>query len=220
MTFERIIRPVNRLREPFAAGSHLLGALAAILGAAYLFHCGDGSSCSISAILVYSLALIALFLVSGLFHGLTCSDAIIAKFERLDYAAIYVFIAATYTPVCLFVISGQLGIGLLIGEWLLALLGVWLALTRGPSGRNIQVCIYLAMGWAFLLALPSLSRSLSPLAFDLLITGSVFYSIGAIIFAFDWPSLFRTRFSAHDVWHVLVLLGSISHYAVIVQIVS
>lgn len=210
----------RRLREPFSAASHLLGALAGVFGAIYLIQCSDGSCESISALLIYSFALIALFLISGLFHGLHCSNDAINKLEKLDYAAIYLLIAGTYTPVCTFVISGALGLTLLFSEWILALLGIWLALTRGPSSRNIQVCIYLAMGWAFLLALPSLSQALTPLAFNLLILGGAFYSVGAIIFAFDWPRLYRTQISAHDFWHVLVLLGSTSHYLFVVQVMS
>lgn len=158
--------------------------------------------------------------MSGLLHGLHCSEATLKKLERLDYAAIYLFIAGTYTPVCLFVVKGDFGVGLLVGEWILALIGIWLALTRGPTGRNFQVGIYLAMGWSFLLVLPSLSKILSPLAFDLLILGGIFYSVGSIVFVLNWPSLFRSRFSAHDFWHVLVLLGSASHYAFMVQVVS
>ncbi len=217
---QRAPRSKLSLREPFAAWSHLFGAFAGIFGCIYLMQCSNGSCRSLSAILIYSFALILLFLVSGLFHGVHGSDATISKFERLDYAAIYLLIAGTYTPVCLFVITGTLGIGLLIGEWALALCGMWLALTRGPSGRNLQVCIYLLMGWAFLLALPSLASALTPLAFNLLILGGILYSVGAVIFAFDWPSLFRTRFSAHDCWHLLVLLASAAHYALVVQIVS
>ena len=220
MVAEKCFWSIIRLREPFSAGSHLIGALAGIFGAVYLVQCCDGSCGSLSAVLIYSLALIALFLISGLLHGLHCSEATFNTLERLDYAAIYLFIAGTYTPACLFVISGKFGIGLLIAEWLLALLGIWLALTRGPSGRNIQVCIYLAMGWAFLLALPSFAQSLSPLAFNLLILGGVFYSLGSVVFAFDQPHLFRTRFSGHDFWHVMVLLGSASHFAFIAQVVS
>lgn len=209
-----------RLREPFASGSHLLGALAGAYGAVYLIQHCDGTCGSITALSVYSIALVTLFLVSGLFHGLNCSDVTIRKLECLDYAAIYLLIAGSYTPVCLFVITGEFGQQLLIGEWLLAFLGIWIALTRGPSSRNMQVLIYLVMGWAFLFALPSLSKALAPLSFNLLILGGVFYSVGAIIFAFNWPTLFRTKFSAHDLWHLLVLLGSASHYAFIVQIIS
>lgn len=220
MLHKRIFSSVLCLREPFSAASHLFGALAGIYGAIYLISCSDGKSYSVSVILIYSLALITLFLISGLLHGLHCSDATIQKLERLDYSAIYLFIAGTYTPVCLFVITGKFGIWILVIEWILALFGVWLALSRGPSGKNLQVCIYLVMGWAFLFALPSLSKALTPLAFDLLILGGIFYSVGAIIFALDWPHLFRSKFSAHDFWHVLVLLGSAAHFAFVAQVVS
>ena len=215
----KIVRLFLKLREPFASGSHLSGSIAGIFGAVYLVLACNGSFSSITAVLVYSVAFIALFLVSGLLHGLHCSEKLSNQLERLDYAAIYLFIAGTYTPVCLFAIKGNLGLGILIGEWILALLGIWLVLTRGPSSRNIQICVFFGMGWAFLLALPSLSKALSPVAFTLLLLGGVSYSIGAVILALDWPKLFKARFSTHDLWHVLVLCGGGLHYAFVVQIV-
>lgn len=208
------------LREPFSAASHLSGSLAGVFGAVYLLCCCDQSWASVVAILIYSLALVTLFLVSGLLHGLHCSPITISRLERLDYAAIYFFIAGTYTPICLFALPGWFGTGLLIGEWVLAFVGAWLALSREPASRNLQVFIYLAMGWAFLLVLPSLSKALSPLPFNLLILGGVFYSVGAVVFALDWPNLFRNRYSAHDCWHMLVLLGSAAHYTAILYVIS
>ncbi len=208
-----------RLREPFSSASHLFGALAGIVGAIYLLCDCDQHWSSVVTVLVYSLALISLFLVSGLLHGLHCSAATLEKLERLDYAAIYLFIAGTYTPICLFVISGPFGISLLVAEWFLAGLGAWLSLTRGPQSRNLQVCIYLAMGWAFLLLLPTLSHALSPLAFNLLILGGMLYSVGAVVFIINCPNLFRTRYSAHEFWHVMVLLAGSAHYFAIAQVI-
>lgn len=208
-----------RLREPFSAASHLFGAFAALIGAVYLVYCCDGSYATVISSVIYGLALVSLFLISGLFHGLHCSEETLGKLERLDYAAIYFFIASTYTPACLFAIGGSMGKWLLISEWLLAMIGIWLALSRGPAHRNLQVAIFLAMGWGFLLALPSLLDALAPLPFNLLILGGVFYSVGAVIFALDWPCMFRSRLSGHDFWHVLVLLGSASHYLFVVNLV-
>lgn len=211
---------ILNLREPFSAASHLVGAAAGIIGGAYLLSCCDGNQSSIIAILIYSFALILLFLVSGLFHGLHVSMKTIAKLERLDYAAIYFFIAGTYTPICVFAIKGWLGVHLLITEWTLAFIGAYFALTRGPSNRGIQVIIYLIMGWAFVLALPSLSSALHPLALNLLLCGGVIYSVGAIIFILNRPKLFCNRYTAHDCWHALVLLGSTAHYIAILQLMS
>jgi hemolysin III len=218
------------LREPLSSASHLAGALAGVFGAVYLLSYCDQTWTSVLAILVYCIALITLFLVSGLFHGLHCSEETIEKLERLDYAAIYFFIAGTYTPICLFVIKGWLGTALLIGEWSLALVGAWTALSRGhrvragracgQRERNTQVLIYLAMGWAFVFALPSLAKALSPMAFRFLLLGGLFYSVGAVIFALNRPSLFRDRCSAHDFWHLLVLLGSSAHFVAIAKVVA
>ena len=208
------------LREPFASGSHLLGALAGLFAVIYLVGSCDGSTEAVCAALIYGIALISVFLISGLFHGLHCSEAGITKLERLDYAAIYLFIAGTYTPVCLFVIGGSLGTWLLAGEWALAIIGVYLTLNRGPTHRNLQVVIFLIMGWAFTLALPSLDKALSPPLFNLLILGGLFYSVGAVIFACGLPQFFRNKLSAHDWWHVLVLLGSSAHYIMVLRIMS
>ncbi len=209
-----------RLREPFAAGSHLSGALASVFAACYLASCSSGQVLDLSIIAIYGLALVVLFLSSGLFHGLHVSENTINKLERLDYAAIYLLIAGTYTPLCFFVVKGELGWGLFASQWILAFIGMWLALTRGPGSRGLQVAIYLAMGWAFLLILPSLSAALTPRAFNLLILGGVFYSVGALIFMLNAPAFLKTRLSTHDCWHIFVLLGSAAHYGFVLQIVS
>lgn len=211
---------IRQLREPFSAASHLSGALAGVFGAVYLLTECDQSIASVFTILIYSVALISLFLVSGLLHGLHGTSQTIERLERMDYAAIYIFIAGTYTPICLYVISGWFGLELLLVEWTLAGIGAWLVLAHGPRNRGVQVAIFLTMGWAFLVAIPSLSRSLAPLPFSLLILGGLFYSVGALIFIFDWPSLFRKRYSAHDFWHLLVLLGSAAHFVAIAQVMS
>jgi len=209
-----------QLREPISAGTHLLGAIAAFIGGIYLMCSCDGSWLAVSGILVYSLAMTALFLVSGLLHGLNCKEETLVKLERFDYAGIYLFIAGTYTPVFLRVMPGSFGQSLLISEWVLAFIGIWLSLAYGPTHRKLQVFIFLSMGWAFAIAIPSLFNALSAVSFNMLLLGGVFYSVGAVIFALDWPHLKPVRVSAHDVWHVLVLLGSGAHYAMVWHVVA
>ena len=208
------------LREPFASGSHLSGALAAVAGAIYLLQACDGKSLTLVAIIIYGLALITVFSVSALLHGLQCSTDTLARLERLDYASIYFFIAGTYTPVCLFGIGGSFGTWLLAGEWTLAVLGIWLCLRHGPVNSGIQVLIYLLMGWAFVLAIPSLEKALTPISFNLLLLGGALYSIGALVFFLNWPSIFRTKLTGHDFWHVLAMAGSAAHYFFVVQVMT
>jgi len=214
------IRLTFKLREPFSAGSHLFGALAGIFGGIYLLGYTDGSLISVLVVSLYSVALVSAMLTSALFHGLHCSDKTLNRLERMDYAAIYFFIAATYTPLCIFVLQNNLGIGLLIGIWLLAFFGMWLSLRPKTPNRTWQALMCIMMGWGFLLALPSISSALAPLPFYLLLLGGACYTIGAIIFLLDWPHLSRKYFSAHDCWHLLVLGGIAAHYAFFVQIIA
>lgn len=207
-----------QLREPISAGSHLLGAIAAFIGGIYLMTSCDGSWLTLVAICIYSLAMTSLFLVSGLLHGLNCSEKTLIKLERLDYAGIYLFIAGTYTPVFTRGLAGSFGHAVLICEWILAITGIWLSLKYGPTHKKLQVIIFLAMGWGFVIAIPSLFTALSATSFNMLLLGGAFYSIGAIVFALDWPHIRLAKISAHDVWHILVLLGSGSHYAMVLQV--
>ena len=209
-----------QLREPISAGTHLLGAVAALIGGIYLVCSCDGTWLSVIGTMVYSLAMTALFLVSGLLHGLNCSEKTLMRLERMDYAGIYLFIAGTYTPVMLRGLPSELGHGLLITEWVLALIGVWLSLVYGPAGKKFQVVLFLAMGWSFAFAMPSLFAGLSAIAFNMLLLGGAFYTVGALIYALDWPHIKLARVTAHDLWHVLVLLGSAAHYAMVFNLVA
>jgi len=208
-----------KLREPFAAGSHLLGAFAGVFGGVYLVSYSDGSFASVSVAILYSLALVTALISSALFHGLHGCSKTIDRLERLDYAAIYFFIAATYTPLCIIVLNNNLGLSLLIGVWLMAFLGIWLLLRQSRPNRYWQAIIYLIMGWGFLIALPSIASALAPLPFNLLIFGGACYTIGAIIFLLDWPHLSKKYFSAHDCWHLLVLVGVAAHYGFLLEII-
>jgi hemolysin III len=53
-----------------------------------------------------------------------------------------------------------------------------------------------------------------------LLGGGVAYTIGTIIFAADWPHLIPGKFSAHDLWHIFVLAGSICHFILILCFVA
>lgn len=124
----------------------------------YLMRSCDESWLAVTGI--HSLAMTTLFLTSGLPHGLYCSESTVVRLEKLDYAGIYLLIAGTYTPVFLRVMPGSFGHGLLITEWALALIGIWLSLVHGPTHRKLQVLSFLGMGWGFVFAIPSLFTAL------------------------------------------------------------
>ena len=202
------------LREPFLAASHLWGAACGIVGTVFLV-----AECSTPArqivATIYGLSLSLLFLISGLLHGCNCSKEREDFLERLDYVAIYIFIAATYTPFCLFMVGGRNGILILSFQWIMASAGVLCTLRWGFACKWIQITIFLLMGWMFLFIVGPIMTVLTAQGFNLLLTGAAFYSVGAFIFAYAPEYVCRGRISSHGIWHVFVLLGALSHYLMI-----
>ena len=79
----------------------------------------DGRAWHVVGFAVYGASLVALYLASALNHSVHCSPRAAARLETLDYAAIFLLIAGTYTPLCLVNLRGPWGWGLLrpSGRW-------------------------------------------------------------------------------------------------------
>lgn len=203
------------LREPFLAASHLFGAALSLLGIFILASNCEGASQQIVVIGIYGFSLVSLFLASGLLHGLHHSEKGEVLFERLDYSAIYLFIAGTYTPVCVFLLKDEWGTAILCAQWVMAAIGVFCTARWGFARKTVQIAVFLLMGWMFVLTFSQLASALPNLGFILLISGGLFYSVGALIFAFAPRTFLGGRIESHAVWHVFVLCGATAHYLMI-----
>ncbi len=161
---------------------------------------------------LYGVALIAMILCSALYN-MAEHEWWRAFFRHFDQTAIFLKIAATYTPFIL--LSGGQGAWLLPGLWGAAIFGAAMRMMAPDRLQLIAIGIALAMGWAGLLAGDSLLAALSPAVLILIVTGGVLYTIGVAFFLFD-------RLPFHiTIWHVFVLAASIVFYAaVMVQLVQ
>src|SRR5581483_9115713 len=108
------------------------------------------------AVAIYGVALAALFGSSGLYHRWPAQGRGRAALQRLDHSTIFVFIAASYTPIALLVLHGALAWLILGIAWTGAAAGVTFALGWIDASRRVIVCSYLALGWVAVLALPEL----------------------------------------------------------------
>ncbi|MCC6485281.1 MAG: hemolysin III family protein [Armatimonadetes bacterium] len=199
------------IREPFAALSHLFGAGLGVVGLVALLVSAEGPWRIVSYSL-YGACLILLYTMSAAYHSFWRATDLL---KRLDHASIYLLIAGTYIPVCLISLRGPWGWALFGVEAGLALLGVTIALAWRSQPAWVRMVIYIVMGWLAIIAIAPLSRALPVPAVWLLVGGGVTYTIGAVIFALDRPHLWPGRFSAHDLWHIFVLGGSVCHFAAI-----
>ena len=214
------------LREPVNALTHSIGALISVFGLVVLLivAISNGSARQIVAFSIFGGSLVAMYSVSALYHSFSLSERGLAHLRRLDHMMIYVLIAGTYTPVCLLLLPGRLGLILLIAVWSLAAVGTVQKIFWMNAPTWLSTALYLGMGWiAVLIVRPLLAAA--PTAFFLwLIAGGLFYSLGAVVFATEWPkktTAAGTRmFASHEVWHLFVMAGSLSHYWAILTYAS
>lgn len=197
------------LREEIAnAVSHGLGFLLAVASLPVLvsFAARHGGSGSVAAACVFSVTMMLLYLVSAVYHALPHGPAK-RRFQRLDHAAIFLFIAGSYTPFVLGPLRGAWGWSLFGVVWTLALLGAAAKALDRLAHPWVSTALYVAMGWLALVAIGPLVERVAPAGLALLLAGGAAYTVGAVFFLLDH----RLRFG-HFVWHLFVLAGSTCHF--------
>ncbi len=142
-----------------------------------------------------------------------------ARLRRVDHASIFILIAGTYTPVCLFALPRATAQALLAGVWTGAAVGFLIALLWENRPHFVMAGLCLALGWAAVLYAPELYQALSAANLSLLLLGGLFYSGGAIVYALRRPNPAPAVFGYLEVFHVLVLLASACHFAAVVSLV-
>ena len=215
---ERKVSTIRRcIKDPFPGLSHWFGMLLAIIGFASLLVLADGRPRYIVAFAVYGTALVLVYLASAVAHSLHCKPETEELLNRLDYAAIFLMIAGTYTPICLIALPGAMGWFLLAAVWALAVIGIRGVFAKKAFSHRTRVMLYVAMGW---LCLAGAGELLHAPAFGWLLAGGIVYSLGAIVFLTDRPNLWPGRFVAHDLWHCMVLAGSTCHFIMMTRFVA
>ncbi|MCS7194897.1 MAG: hemolysin III family protein [Meiothermus sp.] len=203
-------------REPFNAYSHGLGALLALLGSLALLLLSQGSPTKLVGALVFGLTMTLMYVASTLYHALRVPQSTLLWLRRLDHAAIFLFIAGTYTPVLLLALEATWRPWALGLVWGLAGLGAAQRLISLETPRWLYTAGYLALGWLSIFLLPKLL--LSPLALGGLLGGGLAYSLGAAVYAAKWPNPLPQRVGFHGLWHLFVLLGSLGMYLAVLAL--
>ncbi len=167
---------------------------------------------SSTAVLIYGGGMLAVFVCSAAYNMSRSQWRWL--WRRLDHAAIYVKIAATYTPFAAIKMGGAVGIGLLVVVWLIAVIGVSARLMAPAQFVRTAYVLYLAQGWAAVFTLPSMFEALSGTAFALLVAGGVLYTVGIVFHL--WEKLPYNN----AIWHGFVLTASACHFAAVVDAVA
>lgn len=199
-------------REPVNGWFHFAGALLAAVALFPLIREAQerDSIRHVIGAAVFGITAILMFSASALYHLRPASPRE-RLYQRLDHASIYLFIAGTYTPICLVALwSGATGRVLLAVVWTLAAVGMGLDLIGRPLRRGQATAFYLAMGWTALPVLPTLGAH--PGLGAWLVAGGVFYTVGAVLYWRQYPRRRLGVVGFHELWHLCVLAGSASHF--------
>ena len=165
--------------------------------------------------LVYGVGLCALFAISGLYHRWRWDRRWRPLLRRLDHSTIFVFIAASWTPLALLLLSGPTRMIVVLGVWCSAVGGVLLSVAWITAPRVLVAASYVAVGSVAAAALPRVVERLSAAPIVLLGLGALLYCVGACVYAFQRPDPWPSTFGFHEVFHSLVILAAASHFVAI-----
>ena len=210
------------MREPANGLTHLVGAVLSVAALVVLLWLAISAHDArrLVAFTIFGVSQIALFTASTLYHSLPLAPAGIARLRRIDHMMVFVLIAGTYTPICLVALRGGWGWSLFGVVWGIALCGLIIKTRWMHAPKWLSTALYLAMGWAVIVAAPVLFDRLPVGAVAWLLAGGIIYSIGAVIYALKRPNPIPGIFEAHALWHLFVLAGSACFFWMIVQYVA
>lgn len=211
---EGLFFPYYSSREELAHTlTHGLGAALSLAGLAFLIALAleIGSWSHLVGFVVYGVSMVALYLASTLYHGVT-RPRWKKYLQTLDHAMIYVLIAGTYTPFILTHVNNTVGMVLLAVVWLIAVVGFVFKIFFVGRYRFLSTTGYLVMGWLCVIAWQDMLAQLPMTSLMWLAAGGVVYSAGVIFFVLE-----RVPFN-HAIWHLFVLGGSLCHFLAVVPL--
>ncbi|RZT81909.1 hemolysin III [Micromonospora violae] len=165
--------------------------------------------------LIYSLTVCGLFGTSALYHRRVWSERGYQVMRRMDHSMIFVFIAGTYTPLCVMLLAPRPATVMLALVWGGALAGVAVKVIWPHAPRWVSAPLYLALGWVAVAMLPEILHGGGVAALVLLIIGGAIYSVGAVFYALRRPNPWPTVFGHHEFFHACTLLAALCHHIAI-----
>jgi len=204
----RVERMYSKHEHGIDAAIHVLGVLFAINASLWLLWHVTGLSALVS-VSVYCAGLLAMISLSAAYNLVPSHRPSKQVLRRLDHAAIFIMIAATYTPFAVNRMGQPTGEVILAIIWLAATFGVVLKVLFPRRFEIASLGLYLAMGWLIVTAIKPLAASVATVDLWLLLAGGLVYSGGVIFYVLE-------RIPYHKaIWHGAVLVAAILHFSAI-----
>lgn len=134
--------------------------------------------------------------------------------RRLDHSAIFILIAATYTPFLQRGSEDAWIFAMLIAIWCIAAFGIALKCLFPGRYDRLAILLYLGMGWSGVMVMDPVSAYLPPVTVWLIVIGGLIYSLGVVFHIWE-----RLRFQ-NAIWHAFVVAAAAVHYSAVMTCFS
>jgi hemolysin III len=203
---------LGKMENPIRGFLHGSAAIAAAVGLWVLLDRAWGRAGAVTGALIFGVALLLMYIVSSLYHSVPWAPEWKERLQRIDHSMIYLVVAGTFTPIAIASLDGT-ALAVALGVvWGIAVTGILLKAFMPRIGTHLSVTLQMVMGWSALIWAPWIWRQLGPGAFALIVLGGACYVVGTVIYATQRPRLFPRAFSHHELFHVLVIGGSVFHF--------
>ena len=187
---------------------HVLGVLFAVNASAWLLAHVSGSGTLIASVSIYCAGLLAMIFASAAYNLWPHGPAK-QILRSIDHSAIFIMIAATYTPFAANKLGGLAGPAILSAVWVSATAGIVLKVIYPRRYETASIALYLAMGWMIVTVIKPLAASLGTFDFWLLAAGGLVYSVGVVFYLLEHIPFHKT------IWHGFVLVAAALHFSAI-----
>jgi hemolysin III len=201
-------RIYSRIEHRADMAVHVLGAIFAVNATAWLLAHISGSGALVASVTIYCIGLLVMIFASAAYNLWPHGPAK-QILRRLDHSAIFIMIAATYTPFVANRLGGLAGPAILIAIWACAMGGIALKVVYPHRFERQSLFLYLIMGWMIVTVIRPLAASLATLDFWLLVGGGLVYSAGVTFYIVE-------RIPFHKaIWHGFVLTAAVLHFSAV-----
>lgn len=198
---------MNTVTHIIGGGFGILALIACVLKSGL-----KGDAWGIVGGAIYGSALVCLYAMSSIYHGLRPGMGK-KVMQVMDHCTIYYLIAGTYTPILLGPMreySPGWAWSMFGLVWGCAALGTVFTAIDLKKYAVLSMCCYLGMGWCILLAGKVALAALRPGALLWLLIGGISYTVGAVFYGVG-----RRLAYAHSIFHIFVLIGSITQFVAV-----
>lgn len=207
MSLTKVERIYSGAEHAVDAAIHIAGVLFAINGGLWLLFHITGLSVVVS-VSIYCAGLFTMLTASAAYNLWPRGDTK-AWLRRFDHAAIFIMIAATYTPFAVNRLEAPASDVILALVWASATVGVVMKMLFPRRFEIASITLYLGMGWLVVTVIKPLSAAMAAADFWLLVAGGLVYSAGVIFYVAE-------RIPYHKaIWHGLVLVAVVLHFTAI-----